>query len=62
MKTKEKFRVLHTDSVLRKHGLLLVQDGEPPKAKFSYVDWISHRPAAKKRIDAFEDDAFSSEK
>jgi hypothetical protein len=45
---------LHTSSLLRKHQLLVLQEGWGDEATFSYVDWITHKPASRKRIAAFE--------
>jgi len=48
---------LHTDSLLRKHHLLVLQTGWGDDATFEYVDWKTNKPASKKRIAAFEVDA-----
>ena len=58
----KKFEVLHTSSLLRKHQLLVLQQGSGDRAKFSYVDWVSNRPAGKKRIAAFEQEEASLER
>jgi hypothetical protein len=44
---------IHTSSLLRKHRLVLIQNGEGAKATFNLVDWMSHRPASAKRESAF---------
>ena len=45
---------LHTSSLLRKHRLLVLQEGWGDDATFTLVDWVTHKPASKKRIAAFE--------
>jgi hypothetical protein len=47
-------RICHTSSLLRKHHLVVTQEGWGETAKFGYVDWQTYRPASKKRIVAFE--------
>ena len=46
--------IMHTDSLLRKHQMLVLQKGFGDDAIFTYVDWITNRPVSKKRIAAFE--------
>jgi hypothetical protein len=48
---------LHTDALLRKHQLLVLQKGFGDAATFEYVDWQTHKPAGPKRIAAFEKEA-----
>jgi hypothetical protein len=45
---------LHTSSLLRKHHLLVLQEGWGDDAMFTLIDWMTYRPASKKRIAAFE--------
>lgn len=51
---KEKFEVMHTSSLLRKHQMLVLQEGSGKTARFTYIDWMTFRPAGRKRIAAFE--------
>lgn len=40
----------HTDSLLRKHQLLIRQTGND---KFDLVDWLTYRPVSEKRAAAY---------
>ena len=52
---------LHTSALLRKHQLLVLQTGWGIKARFTYVDWQTNRPANPDRIAKFleEENALS---
>jgi hypothetical protein len=54
----------HSDWVLTKHNLAILQTGWGDDATFTYIDYFSGRPASKKRIAAFEreSDAISAAK
>lgn len=45
--------IYHTDKILRQHQLVVKQEGWGLEAKFSLVDWESHRPASKARIEKY---------
>ena len=50
----KKFECWHTDSLLRKHQLLVRQVGDGNSAKFTLVDWRTLKPASAERIAAFQ--------
>ena len=59
VKTKDDV-LYHTDSLLRKHQVLVEQKGFGKKAKFRLVDWTTYRPVSQKRENAyFKEDSLS---
>ena len=52
--TKATNRVSHTDAILRKHQLLIIQTfGENGKDAYDIVDWKSGKLASAKRVRAY---------
>lgn len=50
----------HTDSLLRKHQVLVEQKGFGDKAKFRLVDWVTCKPVSQARENAyFKEDSLS---